>query len=156
MPRKTRSDSITQKRLDAARPDTSILPTPSIPGDSALGKIGHEFLATLYRSDPERFSVGDLALLLETAHCFEQLTESRHLSKLTPQLIRHPNGVLSRHPHFIVHADLSRQFQTLLRDAGLRSKDGARGALQTVKAEANATTDDADNVTSFDSWLASQ
>jgi hypothetical protein len=152
--RKPASDSATKLRLDAQAPDNTTVQPPAFSGTESLSQIGLEFYATLYRSDPSRWTDADLWLLVEAAHVQQLLTENRKALVGSETTVTLSNGMLARNPLLILQSDLTRQLQTLLRDLGIRSKDG--GKARGTKAPVHALPGVGGNVSSFDAWLGKQ
>lgn len=120
-----RSDSTTALVEAARAPDPDNIPIPNLSGSEILDKNGKQFLADLYRAGADRWSAGDLLLLLEAAHFSQQVHTNRMLMAMVPSTVQHKNGKVGRHPIHVAHFEMVRQLQTLLRDLNIRSKDGA-------------------------------
>jgi hypothetical protein len=149
--RKAASDSLRGQLEAAQASDHSTTPVPKLAGDECLTDIGKGFLADLYRSDPDRWTTGDLVLMVEAAFIHQQLHTNRMVCAITPPTVVLNNGVMGRHPNHIYQADLTKSLQTILRDMGVRAKDGFKAARRPVQI--NGDPADGGNVKSFEEYL---
>lgn len=150
--RKAAADSLEQELADARAPDLSTLPPPDVDGVECLDDVGRRFYAETYRTDPSRFTTGDLSMLVEAAHTFQLMTSNRRVLRMgQPLVVTLNNGMMARNPLYTAQQELTRQFQTLMRDLGVRSKDGFRAAVKSNAPTAKPTA--SGNVTSFEDFL---
>ncbi|WP_425043982.1 hypothetical protein [Primorskyibacter sp. S87] len=154
--RKAASDSTHQQVRDAQAADLSATSAPDIPGASALNKHGRAFYDDLWRSAPERWTAGDLAMMVEAAFVQQRMIDNRVVMMMVPPVVTAQNGIQTRNPIHTLQFDLARQLQQLLRDLGVRSKDQpAKGQERTRPAAPTPTanTTSPAQVPDFDSWL---
>ncbi|CUJ87678.1 hypothetical protein PH7735_00801 [Shimia thalassica] len=122
--RKPRKDTISQRVAAANAPDRSLDTAPLVASAEFLDERGRDFLNAIYREDPGRWTEGDLALLVEAAHVQQQMYANRIVAAMVPAVVTLANGVITKNPIHVLQMDLCRQLQTLLRDLGIRSRDG--------------------------------
>ena len=147
--KRARSDSAYAQVQAAQKPDTSTAPLPEIAGIDALDDVGLAFFADIYRSDPSRFTNADLAMLVEAAYVHQLMVANRAvLANMSPTYTQ-DNGKITRHPLFYQQELWSRQLQSLLRDAGVRSRDGFKAS----KPPAPVDKDTPAKVSSFEDYL---
>ena len=152
--RKPASDSTHQQLLDAQAPDISAKMPPRIAGDECLTAEGKLFFARLWRNGADKWSEADLWMVLEVAYVQQQLTQNRRQAVMTPALVTLSNGVVARSPIHTIRHELANTLQKLLRDLGIRSRDGAK-ASETISIPA-PTANGGGNVTDFESWMSKQ
>lgn len=123
--RKRRADS-TGKKVEAAQArENSADAAPEIDGMAILNERGRAFYETIHRQHMNTLTQADLYLLIEAAFVHQQLIASRCMVAMQPATVTHSNGLVGRNPVHVAHLDLTRQYQTLLRDIGIRNRDGA-------------------------------
>ena len=147
--KRARSDSTYAQTQAAQKPDTSTAPLPEIDGVEALNAAGLAFFADIYRSDPNRFTNADLAMLVEAAYVHQLMVANRAVLAKTAPTYTQENGKIARHPLFAQQELWSRQLQSLLRDAGVRGRDGFKAS----KPPASVDKDSPTEVTPFETYL---
>ncbi len=149
--RKPASDSTHQLTLDGQTPDTSALPVPMIAGTELLNATGMAMYESLFRSDPARWSPGDMQMMVNCAHVTQELHAAKMIATMTPTIVQATNGVRMRAPEHTLVADLEKRQSDLLRNLGCRSRDGAKPAPATPKTTPAA---DGENIVTFEDFLA--
>ena len=149
--RKPASDSLEAVLAAARQPDLSAIPLPDIEGMNCLTSIGRQFFEDVWRSDPDHFPAADLAMLVEASAVYQAMAANRMVCVMTPPTQTLSNGVVARSPSWVAQAELTRTFQTLMRDLSIRSKDGFKPASKSSPPATKTST--SDNVTSFEDFL---
>ncbi len=154
MPRKLekpKSNSIHAQTSAARENDNSVLSVPEIAGCELLNETGRTFYGNLFRSDPSKWSAADLYLIHEAAMIHQELHAARMIAIMTAPIATATNGVRMRAPEHTHVADLSKRLGDTLRHLGARGRDGAKPP---AAAPVTPVTTDADNIASFEDFVA--
>ncbi|MEP3297734.1 MAG: hypothetical protein ABJO27_14885 [Pseudoruegeria sp.] len=125
--RKQRSDSTARQLASAQAADlTTAIAPMDVPSAEFLNPYGRKCYDQLFRSRSE-WSLADLTLISQAALCLQMIAELQPLISLPgTQIITNPNtGVSKANPAIALINDQRRLVQNLLRDAGLRQRDGS-------------------------------
>jgi hypothetical protein len=142
--RKAASDSMKQLLADAQRPDISNATAPrDVPGVDDLHEYGLGVYDALFRSRHD-WSLADLMLIVHAAQCAQRIDELNK-SILPGMMLIQTSSTVKLNPALNALNDQRRLFANLLRDAGLRQRDGAsKGSFapisETYRTMLSATT----------------